>query len=566
MSGRVQLGVILLCHADLDMAARMARIWSDGGARVCIHVDARTPEAEVVQMRAALAGAKRISWSRRYRCGWGQFSLVRATQDAALQLLEAHPDITHVYLASGACLPLRPIRDLIACLAADPERDHIESVNAWDVGWTVGGLNEERFTLFFPFDWRRRRRLFDRFTNLQRRLRIRRHLPCGLSPHLGSQWWCLTSATLLAILNDPRRPAFDRFFRWSWIPDESYFQTLARLHSVNIESRSLTLAKFDNEGRPFQLYDDHCLMLEESRCFVARKVWPGAAGLLAHFPRPARITSEADLPQPARFERMISRTVQRRTLGRPGLYMQSRFPRKDAENGKTSASYAMFQGLSDIFPMFETWLAGRVDCDVHGHLLGSETVEFKDRPQIGPGAISANVAVRDRDPQGFLTALIRICPRMQVFQFSPRDNQALNWFMATDPNAYLFAVTGAWMLPLLSSDMPFDDVRRITARLQRAELEQLQVLNSVWVKAHVQVHDLTDFLARPQALLNDALRQIDPNCAPVDSLPAMRDMTGLAGLLRRLRNSGLQPRLAGEGLPPDGISPVFDTVSRTAAE
>ena len=47
---------------------------------------------------------------------------------------------------------------------------------------------------------------------------------------------------------------------------------------------------------------------------------------------------------------MITRTVQRRVLGRPGLYMQSRFPRKDAENGKTSAPYAVFQGFSDIFP------------------------------------------------------------------------------------------------------------------------------------------------------------------------------------------------------------------------
>ena len=566
MSGGVRLGVILLCHADLDMAARMARIWADGGAWVCIHVDAKTPEPEVAAMRAALAGQKRISWSRRHRCGWGQFSLIRATQDAALQLLESHPEITHVYLASGACLPLRPVGDLIARLAADPQRDHIESVSAWDVGWTVGGLNEERFTLFFPIDWRRRRRLFDRVTALQRRLRIRRRLPPGLSPHLGSQWWCLTAATLRAILNDPRRPRFDRFFRWCWIPDESYFQTLVRLHSVDIESRSPTLAKFDHEGRPFQLYDDHRMMLEESRCFVARKVWPGASGLLAHFPRPAQGAPDPDPPQPARFERMITRTVQRRRLGRPGLYMQSRFPRKDAENGKTSAPYAVFQGFTDIFPDFEGWLSGRVAGDVHGHLLGPETVEFHGRPQIGPGALSAHTGPRDRDPQGFLTALIRISPRMQVFQFGPRDNQALNWFMATDPNAHLFVVTGAWMLPLLSSGMPFDDVRRITARLQRIELEQLQVLHSVWVKARVQVHDLTDFLARPQALLDDALRQIDPLCVPADGLPAMRDTAGLAGLLRRLRNSGLRPRLAGEGLPLEQIEPDTDSRERTAAE
>lgn len=259
---------------------------------------------------------------------------------------------------------------------------------------------------------------------------------------------------------------------------------------------------------------------------------------------------------------MINRTVRRRLLGRPGLYMQSRFPRKDAENGKTSAPYAVFHGFSDVFPGFEDWLSGMIDADVHGHLMGPEMAEFAGRPEIGPGAISSSTLIRDRDPQGFLTSLIRVTQRMQVFQFSPRDNQALNWFVATDPNAHVNVITGAWMLPLLDSDMPFDDIRRVTAILQRAELKHLEVLNSVWVKARVQVHELTDFLARPQPLMMQALQAL-PMRGPVPTgLPPMRDMAGMAELLRRLRNSGLQPRMSGDGLPVHDIP----TTERTAAE
>lgn len=562
MTAPVRLGVVLLCHAELAAAARMARIWAEGGARVVIHVDAKVSDAKIAPMRAELAEFGDVLYSRRHRCDWGRFSLVRATQDAAELLLKSFPDTTHVYLASGACLPLRPVAELIAYLAADPERDHVESVSAHEVGWTVGGLNEERFTLYFPFDWRKRRWLFDRFVTWQRRLGIRRRMPRGLSPCLGSQWWCLTATTLRAILNDPRRAEFDRFFRLSWIPDESYFQTLARRHTVQIESRSLTLAKFDHRGRPYLLYDDHIQMLEASGCFVARKAWPGAAGLLAHFPRPMGAKPDLSPPQPARIERLINRTVRRRTLGRPGLYMQSRFPRKDAENGKTSAPYAVFQGFTDVFPEFEAWLSQRVSGDVHGHLFGPEQVEFAGRPEIGPGAISSNPVVRDHDAQGFLTALIRITERMQVFQFSPRDNQVLNWFIATDPNAHLIVITGAWILPLLHSGMPFDDIRRVTAQLQRAELEQLEVLNSVWVRARVQIHDLTDFLARPLALLDEAVRQVEPQADAVTRLPRMRDLTGLEQLLRRLRNAGLKPRLTGDGLPP----PDLPDSERAAAE
>lgn len=562
MAGPVRLGVVLLCHDRLDIAARMVRIWAEGGARVCIHVDAKVPAAQMREMQQALADLDGIRYSRRHRCAWGRFSLVRASLDAAQALLEAWPDVTHVYLASGACLPLRPVAELAAFLAEDPEVDHIESVTATDVGWTIGGLNEERFTLFYPFDWRRQRWLFDRWTDLQRRLKLRRRVPRGLTPHLGSQWWCLTAVTLRAILTDPRRREFDRYFRLTWIPDESYFQTLARLHSVRIESRSLTLAKFDHRGTPYQLYDDHLAMLEQSRVFVARKLWWGAEELLRHFPRPSPPSARVAPPDPARIDRTINRTVQRRVLGRPGLYMQSRFPRKDAENGKTSAPYAVFQGFSDLFPDFEHWLAARINADVHGHLLGPEMVEFAGRPQIGPGAIATNTVLRDHDPQGFLTALIRITERMQVFQLSPRDTQALNWFMVTDPNARIFVVTGAWMLPLLASDMPFDDIRRVTAHLQRAEIEQLKILNSVWVKARAHVWELSDFLARPQSLLQVALQQIDPAAPPVDDLPRMRDTNGLDQLLRRLRNSGLRPRVVG-GIPRETAMDPVTSPERT---
>ncbi|MDN5569628.1 MAG: glycosyl transferase, partial [Paracoccus sp. (in: a-proteobacteria)] len=137
-----------------------------------------------------------------------------------------------------------------------------------------------------------------------------------------------------------------------------------------------------------------------------------------------------------------------------------------------------------------------------------------------------------------------------------------NWFIATDPNAHIHVVTGAWMLPLLESDMPFDDIRRVTAILQRAELAHLDVLNSVWVKARVQVYELNDFLARPQGILLQALQQMPVAPGPLDSLPRMRNLDGLSELLRRLRNSGLKPRLSGDGLPlPESIMS-----ERTAAE
>ena len=66
----------------------------------------------------------------------------------------------------------------------------------------------------------------------------------------------------------------------------------------------------------------------------------------------------------------------------------------------------------------------------------------------------------------------------------------------------------------------------------------------------------------PRPILQDFLLQIDPHSAPVTMLPAMRDLTGLDGMLRRLRNSGLRPRLTGEDLPSIDVL----TPDRAAAE
>lgn len=538
----VRLGIVMLCHDNLDLAARMVRIWTDGGAVVSIHVDRSAPADELARMQAALADCPAVFAPRR-TCEWGTFSLVAATQAAAERLLASWPEVSHVMLVSGACLPLRPVAELRQYLAHHPGTDFIESVSVREVGWTIGGLNEERFTLRFPFAYRRNRKLFDRCVRLQRRLGLTRLPPEGVSPHIGSQWWCLTRRTLQAILDDPRRREFDRYFRQVWIPDESYFQTLVRRHSARIESRSLTLAKFDGQGRPHIFYDDHLGLLGRSRVFVARKIWPGARALYDAFPRPSPPGLQLVEPDAERVEAVLDRAAARHRQGRPGLYMQSRFPRKDAEGSKTAQPYVVLYGVADLFrdlPLAAAQATGRV---VHGHVLARDEVEFAGGARIGPGALSSNAGLRDLDPRGFLAALIRSSESMPVFLHSPRDRQHLDWFIATDPNARLLVVTGAWMVPLLGCDMPFDDIRRIAARLHRSERRFLDVLGSVWVKAQVRRWTLDEALSQPETVwqaLCSALRP-DEGITGVPPPPPLRDTSGLRPLTRRLRNAGLKP-------------------------
>lgn len=548
----------MLCHTALDRAEQVARFWSDAGCPVVIHVDRRVKPAAYDRLVAALADIGTVSFSRRYACEWGTFSLVAATQAAAEQLLERHGEVRHVYLSSGACLPLRPAQELIDYLDAQPSTDFIESVTTSEVGWTIGGLDAERFTLRFPFSWRRRRRFFDAYVRLQRRLGFRRRVPDGLVPHLGSQWWCLTRQTLSAILQDPNRARYDRYFRRVWIPDESYFQTLARRYATQIESRSLTLSKFDYQGKPHTFYDDHLQLLRRSDCFVARKVWPKADRLYRAFLAPASQQVARAEPNPGKIDRIFAKAVERRTRGRAGLYMQSRFPMRDHENGKTCAPYSVFHGFSDLFENFDVWLGKAIGGRVHGHLFGPARAEFSGGETVYNGALPDNASLRDYNAKSFLTNLIwSTRGERQCFQFSPRDNQECNWFIATDPNAQISVVSGTWAVPLMRSNLNFADIRKEAARLQRIETEHLQILRTMYVKARVRIWTMAEFIENPMEPLQAVIDEIRPRATrQLTEAPKMVDLTGFGQFLQNLKNQGMKPTLmgdftvAGEPRPP----------------
>ena len=558
------VGFIMMCHTALDRAAQVARYWASHGAPVVVHVDARVPAADYDALGRALADLDRVSFCTRFKCDWGTWSLVQAAQTGATQLLSRHPEVGHVFLASGACLPLRPLHELADYLAARPDTDFIESVTTAEVGWTVGGIDMERFTLRFPFSWKKRRRLFDAYVDFQRRIGFKRKIPAGIVPHLGSQWWCLSRPTLTAILQSPDRPQHDRYFRRVWIPDESYFQSLVRIYATTIESRSLTLSKFDYQGKPHIFYDDHLQLLRRSDCFVARKIWPKADKLYATFlsDRPAESLAE---PNPSKIDRLFSQAAERRTRGRPGLYMQSRFPRQDHENGKTSAPYSIFQGFSDLFENFEGWLAKYVGARVHGHLFGPDRAAFAGGETMFNGCLSDSAALRDYNPKMFLTNLIwNGRGERQCFMFSPRDTQDINWFTATDPNAQISVISGAWAVPLFHSQMDFAEIRREAARLQQIEIDQLNILRSMYVKARVRIWTMAEFIENPIEPLQMIIDEISPRATRrLTEAPQMIELTGFGQFLQNLRNQGMQPRLmgdfpvAGETVPPPRRRPYM---------
>ncbi len=540
------LGVVIMVHTALDRAGQAIRLWTDADLPVCVHVDHYVDDKDYDALTKRFADCPDVLFAPRRHCDWGDWSLVQVAQEASQLLLDHDPKLNHIYLASGACLPLRPIPSLKHYLDEHPDTDFIESSITSDVPWTVGGLDHERFTMSFPFSWKRQRGLFDQYVRLQRALGFKRRIPKGIVVHMGSQWWCLTRKTLEAILNDPMRPTYDKYFRRVWIPDESYFQTLVRRHSDQIESRSLTLSQFDYQGKPHIFYDDHKELLAASHCFVARKIWPGAEGLYSYFPH-----AEDDhtvLPDPSVVDQEFAKAKLRRTVGRAGLQMQSSYRGNHHTIDVTARPYSVLHGFSELFENFESWLSKTTGADVHGHLFAPDKAHFAGDVPVYTGSLSDDAALRDYNPRMFLTNLIwNRAEQHQCFQFGPNDTQEISWTIAQDPNARVMVISGAWIVPLFLSGQDLGQIKQRVDTLQHIEQEHLKILRSAHTHARIRVYSLANFAKNPMVPLQIAADEMfEHGMPPLKEVPKMVDLRGLGAFLQELRNEGVNPFLTGE--------------------
>jgi hypothetical protein len=277
-----RIAFTLLCHKDPEGIIAQAGRLTAAGDCVAIHFDARAAEADYRRLREALDPNPNVAFTRRrVKCGWGEWSLVEGSLEAVRAAVDAFPDATHFYMLSGDCMAIKSAEYAHRMLDAE-EVDYIESFDFFDSDWIKTGIKEERLIYRHYLNERRHKELFYAMIEVQKRLGLARKVPADLDIMIGSQWWCLRRRTIEAVLDFMRRRLdVVRFFRTTWIPDETFFQTLVR-HLVpdrEIRSRTLTFLMFTDYGMPVTFYNDHYDLLLAQDYLFARKVSPEATEL-----------------------------------------------------------------------------------------------------------------------------------------------------------------------------------------------------------------------------------------------------------------------------------------------
>lgn len=292
----MKLAILLLCHEPPEVvASRLASpFFAHPELKVYLHYDAARSPEELAALQAAVPPTVQHAFvADRVHCQWGDYSLVEATHRMAqLALADEGFAFDYAALISASCIPIRPLSSLQEFLRRRQGMDFIQAVDVERRQWVKGGLEKERFQFYFPFSFKRHRWLFERTTALQALLRVRRTVPQGLKVHFGSQWFCLTRATLQAVSARLAAPVLRRFFARSWIPDEFAIQSLVVQvqRPERIAGHALTYYEFDDQGRPLVLENGQFEHLMRQPFFFARKVSPHAGRLLARI--------EAHLNQP----------------------------------------------------------------------------------------------------------------------------------------------------------------------------------------------------------------------------------------------------------------------------
>jgi len=277
-----KIAFILLCHKDPESIIRQAQRLTAKGDYIAIHFDANAKQEHYNRMRSKLRDNRNVVFTqRRIKCGWGEWSLVEATLAAVDAAANAFPRATHFYMLSGDCMSIKSAEYAHHFLDS-ADVDYIESFDFFASDWIKTGMKGDRLHYRHFFNERKHKFLFYASVNLQRRFGLGRKIPADLQVMIGSQWWCLRRRTIEWILDFCRtRKDVMRFFRSTWIPDETFFQTLVP-HLVpekEIRTRTLTFLMFTDYGMPVTFYNDHYDLLLSQDFLFARKISPGAHAL-----------------------------------------------------------------------------------------------------------------------------------------------------------------------------------------------------------------------------------------------------------------------------------------------
>ena len=266
----MNIAYLILAHKNPPQLARLINTLSTSDSSFFIHVDKKSGKTFELETLELVYQKPRVHFISQQAVHLGHFSLVDATVKLMFALLESKVHFDYVRLLSGQCYPIKPTLEIHRYLENNYPHSFMEFFSLPSQIWNTGGEKcggMSRINYFYLY-------FAGRFLRLPFKRQFKRQFP-KMQPFGGSHFWFLTRECLEYICRFyNRNPQFLSFFKYVYIPEEIFFQTvLLNSHLKDKVINNILLhTEWDyNAPHPTTFGKSHFQVLSESSCLFARK-------------------------------------------------------------------------------------------------------------------------------------------------------------------------------------------------------------------------------------------------------------------------------------------------------
>lgn len=250
----MKLAILIECHKNPKQINAFLETMAHSDITFFIHVDKKSNiKDEIIKSQNVVFLPDEL----RIGVEWGKYSQVQAILNL-LNFAYSYGEYDYFCLLSGQCFPILSVNNILLYLDSNKGKNFVNLFESKNNGLTHTNNYDKRVNVVFPswlmgknFPIRVLRRLWVMVTggyNHTFKL-FQRKKPQGLNFYFGSSWWCVTKGFVDWLINFLKeRPEFEKFYKLSSCPDESFFQTLL-MNSPFSETREDYLHYIDWTGQ-----------------------------------------------------------------------------------------------------------------------------------------------------------------------------------------------------------------------------------------------------------------------------------------------------------------------------
>jgi hypothetical protein len=247
----MQIVYLILAHKNPFQLARLVAILTHPNAHFVIHVDGRVEKKIFTEFSKNCQETNIHFLQNRYLSTWGSFELIQATLEGLTYIRKEFATSDRVVFLSGQDYPIKSLDFIIKYFESNPNTIYIEHFKIPFSNWHNGGISR------FPF--------YDRIS-------------MQLDIYGGSQWMSFPVYAILVIMDFlETNPEYEEYFRYVFVPDESFFQTLflncGNTHiTQNLKNDSLHFVNWkQSHMHPAILTEDDFQTILFNKALFARK-------------------------------------------------------------------------------------------------------------------------------------------------------------------------------------------------------------------------------------------------------------------------------------------------------